>query len=62
MVQTTVTRHIPFTGVLRSVDYEELFSTPCMQIATSSADMDPTPQQALAVRIVAYSVTCAHLD
>ncbi len=49
-------------SIHRRVDYEELFSTWCMQIATSAVNLDLTAQKTLGVRIVAYSVSCIHLE
>ena len=49
-------------SIHRQADYETFFSGACMQIAPGQGDLEVTPQQTLAVRIVAFSLSCAHLD
>ena len=54
-------RHSPHS-VIREVDYETLFQSECMQIATTSDSMEPTREQALAVRMLAFPLSCEHLE
>ena len=49
-------------SALRQVDFESLFQIECMQIATSGDTMEVTREQALAVRVLAYALSCEHLD
>ena len=49
-------------SVIRQVDFESLFQIECMQIATSGETMELTQEQALAVRVLAYALSCEHLD
>ena len=42
--------------------HETLFQSECMQIATTSNSMEPTREQALAVRMVAFALSCEHLE
>ena len=42
----------------RRIDFEELASTPCMEIAVNAADLELILQQTLAVRSVVFSASC----
>ena len=48
-------------SIYRWVDFEELASSPCMNIVMTADGLDMTLQQMLAVRIVAYPLSIAHL-
>ena len=49
-------------SVIRDVDYKTLFQSERMQIATTSDSMEPTGEQALAVRMLAFALSCEHLE
>ena len=48
-------------SIHRCADFKEIASTPCMQVVMNVVNLKLTPQEHLAVRIVAFSMSSSHL-
>ena len=45
-----------------NVKYEPLFQSVAMQVATTCPDLEPTREQVLTIRMVAFALSCEHLE